>query len=224
MPSQSSTLLPREKLLIYGAEKLTDAELLALFLRTGTRNKPVVAYAEYLLRDTGGISQLLNLTYQELSAIKGLGEAKYTSLKALLELAKRYYLQTLSTHNVIRNTKQAEAFLLLQMKNLERETFACLFLDSGQRLLEYKELFYGTINQVTVHPREIAKHALSLNASFVILAHNHPSGNTQPSESDILLTQNINRALSPLDIELCDHFIVAHNRCQSMAQLGLMKS
>lgn len=213
---------PREKLLANGANQLTNAELLAILLRTGTYNIPVLDYAQLLIDKFGSLNALLGATPQTLSNIKGIGSAKLSTLKALLELAKRSYLEKLKTQPVVGGAKDAIEFLLMKMKNFERETFACLFLDAKQHLLEYQELFKGTVDQVDVYPREIARLALHLNACHVIAAHNHPSGDTTPSTNDIVLTEKIKQALDVLDITLNDHFIIANNQCQSMAQLGLL--
>jgi len=194
---------PREKLLTQGCGTLSDAELLAIFLRTGCMGKSAVDLARDLLVQFNGLRPLLESDKQTFCLARGLGEAKYAQLQAVLEMG-------------------VKRFLMSQLRHQEREVFAVLFLDNQHALIEYEELFKGSINTAYVHPREIAKCALSYNAAAVILAHNHPSGVADPSESDRLITCDISKALNLLDIKVLDHMVVGDTEVTSFAELGLI--
>jgi DNA repair protein RadC len=213
---------PREKLIRQGSGSLSDAELLAIFLRTGTRGKTAVDLARDLLGRAGSLPTLLNLPADQLCQAKGFGMSKYVQLQASLELGRRYLQHRLhhTTVTLFDNAHTTKQFLRLKLAHLERETFACLFLDKQHRLLAFDTLFLGTIDCTHIHPRVIVQHALRYNAAAIIVAHNHPSGCARPSPSDIALTQRLHRILSPLDIRLLDHIVVSLHEANSLVELG----
>lgn len=227
---------PREKLLAKGAAALSDAELLALLLRTGIPGKNVLHMAQELLelpRRNGsggttpgagfdGIAGLLNATAQDLSRVKGLGPAKRAELLAVLELARRAAAQQLRERTVLDAPATVREYVQLHIGARPYEVFAVLFLDSQHRLLALEELFRGTLSQTSVYPREVVLRALHHNASSLILAHNHPSGTVQPSRADEALTQTLKAALALLDVRVLDHIIVAPGQALSMAEQGLL--
>ena len=213
---------PREKLLNYGPASLTDAELLALLLRTGCQGMDVIALATHLIQRFGGLSALLNTEHQQLAKIKGLGIAKITQLAAILELCRRVLNQKLTQTNTIDSPDSTRQYIQLHFQGLDREAFACLFLDTQHRVIALETLFQGTIDSAAVYPREVVKRALQLNASALILCHNHPSGNTTPSQSDRRITERLIAALSLVDIKVLDHMIVGHGDILSMAGHGLL--
>ncbi len=213
---------PREKLLSRGPAALSDAELLALLLRSGIRGKNVLQLAQELVVRFGGVAGLLHTPAEALKAVKGLGPAKRAELVAVLELARRALAQEL-TQKPLFNTPQAvHDFLQLQLGGLQHEVFAVLFLDSQYRLIALEEMFRGTLTQTSVYPREVVKQALTLNASSVVLAHNHPSGTAQPSRADEALTHTLKAALALVDVRVLDHFVVTASQAVSMAELGLV--
>ena len=213
---------PREKLLSRGAAALSDAELLALLLRSGIRGKNVLQLAQELVDRFGGVAGLLHTPAEALKTVKGLGPAKRAELVAVLELARRALAQQL-TQKPLFNTPQAvRDYLQLQLGGLHHEVFAVLFLDSQHRLIALEEMFRGTLTQTSVYPREVVKQALTLNASSVVLAHNHPSGTAQPSRADEALTQTLKAALALVDVRVLDHFVVTASQAVSMAELGLV--
>jgi DNA repair protein RadC len=213
---------PREKLLSRGAAALSDAELLALLLRSGIRGKNVLQLAQELVDRFGGVAGLLHMPAEALKTVKGLGPAKRAELVAVLELARRALVQQL-TQKPLFNTPQAvRDYLQLQLGGLHHEVFAVLFLDSQHRLIALEEMFRGTLTQTSVYPREVVKQALTLNASSVVLAHNHPSGTAQPSRADEALTQTLKAALALVDVRVLDHFVVTASQAVSMAELGLV--
>ena len=213
---------PREKLLSRGAAALSDAELLALLLRSGIRGKNVLQLAQELVDRFGGVAGLLHMPAEALKTVKGLGPAKRAELVAVLELARRALAQQL-TQKPLFNTPQAvRDYLQLQLGGLHHEVFAVLFLDSQHRLIALEELFRGTLTQTSVYPREVVKQALTLNASSVVLAHNHPSGTAQPSRADEALTHTLKAALALVDVRVLDHFVVTASQAVSMAELGLV--
>lgn len=211
---------PREKLLSLGASALTDSELLAIFLQTGNKQKTVLQLASQLLEHFGSINNLLHASHQQICHIKGIGTAKCVMLKANLELAQRYINEQAAQRIEIKSPDILKSFLNLKLKQETREVFSCLFLDPGLKLIKYEELFFGTLNRVSVHPREIAKRALSHNASHIILAHNHPLGKAEPSEADISLTKIIQSALEPLEINVLDHIIIGEDETYFFSQWG----
>jgi DNA repair protein RadC len=213
---------PREKLLSRGPAALSDAELLALLLRSGIPGKNVLQLAQDLVDRFGGVAGLLHTPAEALKSVKGLGPAKRAELVAVLELARRALAQQL-TQKPLFNTPQAvRDYLQLQLGGLHHEVFAVLFLDSQHRLIALEEMFRGTLTQTSVYPREVVKQALTLNASSVVLAHNHPSGTAQPSRADEALTHTLKAALALVDVRVLDHFVVTASQAVSMAELGLV--
>lgn len=213
---------PREKLLSRGAAALSDAELLALLLRSGIQGKNVLQLAQELVDRFGGVAGLLHTPAEALKTVKGLGPAKRAELVAVLELARRALAQQL-TQKPLFNTPQAvRDYLQLQLGGLHHEVFAVLFLDSQHRLIALEEMFRGSLTQTSVYPREVVKQALTLNASSVVLAHNHPSGTAQPSRADEALTHTLKAALALVDVRVLDHFVVTASQAVSMAELGLV--
>ena len=213
---------PREKLLARGANALSDSELLALLLRSGTAGKGVLQLAQELLDRFGGLAGLLHTGAEELRQIKGLGPAKRTEVVAVLELARRARLQPLQTRAVLESPQAVRQALLLQLGSLTHEVFAVMFLDSQHRLVRIEEMFRGTLSQTSVYPREVVLRALTLQASAVVLAHNHPSGSAQASRADQALTQALKSALALVDVRVLDHFVVTATEAQSMAEQGLI--
>lgn len=201
-------LMPREKLLMHGAAALTDAELLAIFLRTGTKDVPVLTLAESVLMVFGSLRQLLNADINEFCKIYGLGKTKYIQLQASKEMTKRYLAQQMAFSEMIQAPYMAIMYFQTELEEEEREVFMVLFLDNQNRLIYKEKMFFGTINQTAVHPREIVKQALKYNAAAIIVAHNHPSGSCLPSEADRSLTKKIEMACELVDIRFVDHIIV----------------
>jgi len=213
---------PREKLLARGAHALSDSELLALLLRSGTAGKGVLQLAQELLDRFGGLAGLLHTGAEELRQIKGLGPAKRAEVVAVLELARRALLQPLQTRAVLESPQAVRQALQLQLGSLAYEVFAVMFLDSQHRLIRIEEMFRGTLSQTSVYPREVVLRALTLQASAVVLAHNHPSGSAQASRADQALTQALKSALALVDVRVLDHFVVTATEAQSMAEQGLI--
>ena len=219
MPEDSR---PREKLLARGPGALSDAELLALLLRTGIQGKNVVVLAQELLTHFGGIAGLLHTPAEALKTIKGLGPAKRSEVVAVLELARRALAQELKQKPLFDGPKAVRDYLQLQLGAKTHEVFAVLFLDSQHRLLAFEELFRGTLTQTSVYPREVVLRALHHQAAAVVLAHNHPSGSTQPSSADTALTRTLKTTLALVDVTVLDHFVVTASDAVSMAELGLV--
>ncbi len=213
---------PREKLLEKGASALSDAELLAIFLRTGTKGYTAVDLARELIQRFGSLRQLLNANQETFCQANGLGKAKYAQLQASLEMGRRHLAEQLHRGDPLTSSKDAQAYLQMQLRDRSREIFCCIFLDTRHRVLSYEELFSGTIDGATVHPREIVKRALELHAAAVIAAHNHPSGVAEPSRADETLTRKLKEALALLDIRLLDHLIVGDGECVSLSERGLL--
>ena len=214
---------PREKLLARGPAALSDAELLALLLRTGIAGKNVLQMSQELLDTFGGVAGLLHTTAADLQRIKGLGgAAKRSQLVAVLELARRALAENLRQKTVFETPQAVRDYLQLQLGSRPHEVFAILFLDSQNRLIALEELFRGTLTQTSVYPREVVIRTLALNAASVVLAHNHPSGSAQPSRADKALTQNLKSALALVDVRVLDHFVVTSTQAVSMAELGLL--
>ena len=211
---------PREKLLAKGAAALSDGELLAIFLRIGTRGKTALDLARDLLSQFGGLRPLLEADRNALCAAKGLGEAKYVQLQAALEMGKRYLEARLVRGEVLSSPKDTRVYLSAQLRRHPFEVFACLFLDTRHRVISFDELFRGTIDGATVHPREVVKRALDRGAAAVILAHNHPSGVVEPSAADRVLTQRLKDALALVDVRVLDHFIIGDGEVLSFAERG----
>ncbi len=217
---------PREKLLARGPGALSDAELLALLLRTGLAGKSVLHLAQELLDPPpmgfGGIAGLLHAGADDLKRIKGLGPAKRAELVAVLELARRALAQQLQQREVFSTPDAVKHYLQLHLAAKAHEVFAVLFLDVQHRLLAMEELFRGTLAQTSVYPREVVLRALHHRASAVVLAHNHPSGTVQPSRADEALTQTLKAALALVDVRVLDHVIVGAGAALSMAERGLL--
>ncbi|MEQ1559873.1 MAG: DNA repair protein RadC [Methyloglobulus sp.] len=213
---------PREKLLKRGANALTDAELLAIFLRTGTHGKSAVDLARELLADFGSLKALLGADQQRFCQGNGLGEAKYTQLQAVLEMARRHFKEALQRGDALTNPDITKAYLSAQLRGYNYEVFACLFLDNQNRVLQLTELFRGTIDSANVYPREVAKLALQHNAAAVIFAHNHPSGVSEPSQSDKAITTKLKQALALFDIRVLDHLVIGDGESYSFAEHGLI--
>lgn len=211
---------PREKLIEQGAQALSDAELLAIFLRTGTQGMSAVELARTALQHFGGLRAMLSASREEFCQGFGLGDAKYTQLQAVLEMSKRHLQEQLTRDTVFSSAEAVRTYLSTQLRHSQREIFAVLFLDSQHRLIRYQELFMGTIDSAAVYPREVVKAALTHNAAAVILAHNHPSGVSEPSQADISITERIRKALDLIDVRLLDHFIVGDARPLSLAERG----
>ena len=216
---------PREKLLARGPGALSDAELLALLLRTGLPGKGVLQLAQELLDDTtgfGGIAGLLHATADDLKRIKGLGPAKRAELVAVLELARRAIAEQLKERAAFDTPDAVKHYLQLHLGSKKHEVFAVLFLDAQHRLLALEELFRGTLSQTSVYPREVVLRALHHHAAAVVLAHNHPSGAAEPSRADEALTQALKAALALVDVRVLDHVIVGTGQALSMAERGLV--
>ena len=214
---------PREKLLARGAGALSDAELLALLLRTGTAGRGVLQMAQEVLDSFGGLAGLLHASADDLKRVKGLGgSAKRAELVAVLELARRALAEQLRTQPVFETPGAVKDYVQLQLGQRPHEVFAVLFLDSQHRLIALEELFRGTLSQTSVYPREVALRALHHHAAAVVLTHNHPSGHVQPSRADEVLTQTLKTALALLDVRVLDHVIVGPGQALSMAEQGLL--
>lgn len=214
---------PREKLLTYGAQSLADIELLALLLRTGTRGRSVLTMAEELLAEFGGLSGLLNASAEDLKKFKGLGgTAKRAELVAVLELARRAMSEQLQEMPVFTSPDTVTNYLQLHLAQQSREVFSVLFLDAHNRLISMKNLFYGTLTQSNIHPREVLIEALAQQANAVILAHNHPSSDITPSPDDHVVTQTLQKALALIDVKVLDHIIVGQGKACSLATLGYL--
>ena len=210
---------PRERLLALGAGALSDAELLAVLLRTGLPGKSAVELGRELLARFKGLGGLFGA---DLAGVKGLGPAKRAQFEAAIELARRSLKDDLRTANALTSPGAVRDYLRLAIAEREHEVFVCLWLDAQHRVTACEELFRGTLTQTSVYPREIVKAALKANAAAVIFAHNHPSGAAQPSQADELLTRNLKEALALVDVKVLDHFIVAGNQTLSFAERGLL--
>jgi len=213
---------PRERLLALGPASLADAELLAILLRTGVRGKSAVDLARELLGQFGSVSALLEARPASLGEIPGLGSAKLAQLKAALELARRALREELASRDALSSPRAVRDYLRLQLGGREQEVFVVLLLDAQHRVIACEELFQGTLTQTSVYPREVVRCALKHNAAAVIFAHNHPSGVAEPSHADEILTRSLKSALSLVDIQVLDHFIVAGTRTMSFAERGLL--
>lgn len=211
---------PREKLLQRGPSALSDAELLAIFLRTGVPGKSAVDLARELLDRHKGLGNLLAADRASFCHSPGLGSAKFAQLQAVLEMGRRYLREQLQRSDVLTSPQQTRDYLRARLAGYPYEVFACLFLDNRHRVIEYEELFRGTIDGASVHPREVVRRSLSHNAAALILAHNHPSGVAEPSQADRAITRRLKAALELVDIRLLDHLIVGSGEISSLAELG----
>jgi len=214
---------PRERLLARGAAALSDSELLAIFLRVGVRGKSAVDLARELVGRFGSLNRLFSASQDELSAIHGMGPAKYVQLQAVLEMSRRALVEEMKQSDTLSTPGAVRDFLRLQLAGLAHEVFFALWLDAQNRLLAAEELFRGTLTQTSVYPREVVKKALWHNAAAVVLAHNHPSGVSEPSSADQYLTRELKQALALVDVRVLDHFIVAGaSQPLSFAERGLL--
>jgi DNA repair protein RadC len=213
---------PREKLLERGASSLSDAELLAIFLRTGVTGKSAVDLARELLTRFGNLTQLIAASEKDFCEIHGLGQAKYVQLQAVVEISRRALQEEMKSGDALNSPRAVREFLQLLLRARPQEVFVALFLDAQHRVIASEELFKGTLTQTSVYPREVVKRALHHNAAAVIFAHNHPSGVAEPSQSDQLLTDALKQALALVDVRVLDHFIVAGVGCLSFAEKGLL--
>ncbi len=213
---------PREKLMNHGANTLSNSELLAIFLRCGTVGQNAIELGRSLLEEFGGLASLLGADRERFCQHHGVGNATYVQFQAALELGKRYLSEELTGHQVMLNPEHTRRYLASQLRHYPHEVFACLFLDNRHRLIRFEKLFHGTIDQASVYPREVVKHALKYNASALIFAHNHPSGDTEPSQADIALTRRLKKALALVDIRVLDHIIIGAGQTTSVAERGLM--
>lgn len=213
---------PREKLLLRGPAALSDAELLAIFLRTGVAGLTAVDLARGLLQEFGGLRSLMDASQTRFCSAKGLGIAKFTQLQAVLEMSRRHLQEALERGEGLTSPALTRRYLLSRLRDCQQEQFACLFLDSQHRVIVFETLFYGTIDAASVYPREVVKSALSHNAAAVILAHNHPSGVAEPSQADQRITTRLVEALALVDIRVLDHFVVGEGEPVSFAERGLL--
>lgn len=211
---------PREKLLERGAQALTDAELLAIFSRTGVAGKSAVDLARQLLGEFGSLRALLEADLAAFSAHLGLGPAKFSQLQAVLEMGRRHLAEGLKRDSALESPQQVRDYLKARLRHEPHEIFGCLFLDTRHRVLAFEALFHGTIDGASVYPRQVVKRALAHNAAAVILTHNHPSGIAEPSQADRLLTTRLKDALALIDVRVLDHFIVGDGEPLSMAEYG----
>ena len=213
---------PREKLLKRGAASLSDAELLAIFLRTGVAGKSAVDLARELLARFGNLTRLVSASEADFCETKGMGRAKYVQLQAVLEMARRALHEELQRGDALGSPRAVRDYLQLLLGARQQEVFLVLFLDTRHRVIASEELFHGTLGQTSVYPREVVKRALAHNAAAVIFAHNHPSGVAEPSQSDQLLTSALKQALALVDVQVLDHFVVAVGQTMSFAEQGLI--
>ena len=213
---------PREKLLEKGAAALSDAELLAILLRTGTRGSSALDLARDVLKSFRGLRKFIAADRSRFCAVPGLGAARFAELQAAVEISRRQLTESLKAGPSLASPRATCDFLSAKLRDLEHEVFCCLYLDKRHRLIEYEELFRGTIDGASVHPREIVKLALQRNSAAVIVAHNHPSGIAEPSQADELITQRVKEALGLVDIRLLDHIIVGDGVSVSLAERGLV--
>ena len=213
---------PREKLLEHGPAALSDAELLALFLRTGVRGRNAVDFARELLRDFGSLRLLLDADLTSFCSRHGLGVARFAELQAAQEMTRRHLLQQLQRADALENPDTTRDYLASRLRHYRHEVFACLFLDNRHRVIAFEELFRGTIDGARVHPREVVVRALHHNAAAIILAHNHPSGIAEPSRADISLTRRLVDTLALVDIRVPDHLVIGDGRAVSFAERGLL--
>lgn len=218
--NEYQNLPPREKLLAYGAATLSDAELLAIFLRTGSQGEPVLRLAERLIKEFGSLYLLIQADYARLMQCKGMGHCKFTQLQAVSELARRFFSEQFLYEDVMSGPELLKSRLLDLFAGQEREVFIVLFLNNQNQIICHEEMFKGTLNRVEVHPREIIRFAIKMNASSIILAHNHPSGNPEPSAADRQVTERIQSACSIMGVKLLDHFVVGHKQCVSFVERG----
>ena len=213
---------PREKLLQLGVAALSDAELLAIFLRVGVTGKSAVDLARDLLTQFTSLNGIFAASLTELTLVNGIGMSKYAQLQAIFEMSRRALSEQMQAKDHLSSPQHVRDYLCLKLGHLSREVFMVLFLDAQNRIVTTEEMFSGTLTQTSVYPREVVKRALQHNAASVIFAHNHPSGIAQQSQADELLTQQLKQALALVDVRVLDHFIVAGNSSLSFAERGLL--
>ena len=213
---------PRDKLLRHGPTALSTAELLAILLRTGMHGRTALDLSRGLLAEFGGLRALLETDHDVFCAQHGLGVAAYTTLQAALELGRRHLQAELGERDCLDNPAATRRFLASRLRHLPYEVFACLLLDNRHRVIAFEELFRGTIDGASVHPREVLRLILRFNAAAVILAHNHPSGVAEPSQADIRLTRRLTEALGLVDVRVLDHVVVGEGNGVSLAERGLI--
>jgi DNA repair protein RadC len=213
---------PREKLLQKGVQYLSDAELLAIFLRVGVTGKSAVDLARDLLTQFGSLSNIFKASVTEINAVHGMGDSKYCQLQAIFEMSRRALAEEIKHQDALSSPEKVSDYLRLKLGGQEREVFVVLFLDAQNRVQSQETLFEGTLTQTSVYPREVVKRALYHNAASVIFAHNHPSGIAEQSRADELITQALKKALDLVDIRVLDHFIVAGHQAMSFAERGLL--
>lgn len=213
---------PREKLLQRGASSLSDAELLAIFLRTGVVGKSAVDLARELLTRFGNLTQMFAASEEKFCETHGMGQAKFVQLQAVLEMSRRALQEEMRSGDALSSPAAVRDYLQLLLRGREQEVFMGVFLDAQHRVIAAEEMFHGTLTQTSVYPREVVKRALALNAAAVIFAHNHPSGVAEPSQSDQMLTEALKQALALVDVRVLDHFIVAGAVCMSFAEKGML--
>ncbi len=214
---------PREKLLHHGAGSLSDAELLAIFLRTGVPGKSAVDISRELINDFGDLRGVLTAKQESFCQTPGLGPAKFSYMQAVLELGKRFLEQKMQPRDVMTNPESVNHFLSSHLRDRSREIFAVLFLDNRHQVIKYEEMFQGTLGSAAVHPREIIKQVLHYNAAAIIIAHNHPSGIAEPSQSDADITVKIQKALQLIDVRLLDHIVVGDGEFVSLSNRGIIQ-
>lgn len=212
--------LPREKLLKQGSSALTDAELLAIFLRTGIKGTNVIQLSDSLIKRFGSLRALFSSSAEDFCQHKGLGVAKYVQLQAVLEMSKRYLSEQIERGDALQSAEHTKHYLTSMLRDRQREAFYVLFLDNQHRVIADEVMFEGTINTASVYPREVVKRALAHNAAAVILAHNHPSGIAEPSQADRRITRRLSDALGLVDIRVLDHFVVGEGEVVSFAERG----
>lgn len=214
---------PRERLLERGAESLSDAELLAIFLRTGVKGKSAVDLARDLLQEFGGLRPLLEANREQFCAARGLGDAKFVQLQAALEISSRHLRAELQRGDAVTDPGLTRSYLTTRLRGFPHEAFGALFLDNRHRIIAFEILFTGTIDGASVHPREVIRRALHHNAAAIILAHNHPSGVAEPSRADHAITRQLRRALEQVDIRVLDHIIIGDGELAiSLAERGMV--
>ncbi len=213
---------PRERLLQQGASSLSNAELLAIFLRTGVKGYSAVELSRKLLNQFGSLSELLKSSQTEFCKGHGLGVAKYAQLQAVMEMARRCLYENIQQTEALTSPTHTAEYLQAQLQHCQEEVFAILYLNNQHQPIHFEKLFYGTIDAASVYPRVVVKKTLQQNAAAVIIAHNHPSGIAEPSEADRAITDRLKQALSLIDIRLLDHFIIGNNQVTSFAERGLL--
>jgi DNA repair protein RadC len=213
---------PREKLLERGAHSLSDAELLALLLGSGVKGRSAVELARELIADFGSLRNLLAADGPRCLERSGVGPARYAIMQAAVELTRRHFREALRSGPALAAPDATRSFLLAQLRDRPYEVFCCLYLDNRHRLIAFEELFRGTLDSASVHPREVVRQVMAHNSAALILAHNHPSGVAEPSRADELITQRLRESLALLDVRVLDHFVVGDGTCLSFAERGLI--